>query len=321
MTNELNVGNEALITTEKTSTTDLLGGEPKNPWREKLKTTGVPLAINPRYLNTDLFPEGTDIDPLTGLPIEQENFRKMIASEFTDCIRKNKNFLLIFGDVDNLKTANTNYGREMGDMVIMSGASMITEALDKFDMPESSKIFVSRQTGAADETAIWIFGLDDETQNRIKEKYMDELKPVKTDDPDFLFSVSTSICASNDGDVKTLQNSAREYLTTDENQTKIAYKEFNMLKDLADEKVKKIKIEKDIERIDFDRLEAANGYAEVIQVLTTELANSRLSKILLESAFEIVAFEAKNEPDPDRINKRKVFYKDLRQRLKDELST
>ncbi len=70
-----------------------------------------------------------DLSPLTGLP---GNFK--ITSEIEDCIREERSFALVHGDLDNFKAFNDHYGFMRGDEVIRFCASSFTEAAESLGM-------------------------------------------------------------------------------------------------------------------------------------------------------------------------------------------
>jgi diguanylate cyclase (GGDEF)-like protein len=80
-----------------------------------------------------------DLSPLTGLP---GNFR--ITAEIEDCIREERAFALVHGDLDNFKAFNDHYGFMRGDEVIRFCASSFSEAAESLGMTD---IFVGHIGG------------------------------------------------------------------------------------------------------------------------------------------------------------------------------
>jgi len=70
-----------------------------------------------------------DLSPLTGLP---GNFK--ITAEIEDCIREERAFALVHGDLDNFKAFNDHYGFMRGDEVIRFCASSFSEAAESLGM-------------------------------------------------------------------------------------------------------------------------------------------------------------------------------------------
>ena len=73
-----------------------------------------------------------DLSPLTGLP---GNFK--ITAEIEDCIREERAFALVHGDLDNFKAFNDHYGFMRGDEVIRFCASSFNEAVESLGMADT----------------------------------------------------------------------------------------------------------------------------------------------------------------------------------------
>lgn len=73
-----------------------------------------------------------DLSPLTGLP---GNFK--ITAEIEDCIREERAFALVHGDLDNFKAFNDHYGFMRGDEVIRFCASSFSEAVESLGMADT----------------------------------------------------------------------------------------------------------------------------------------------------------------------------------------
>lgn len=274
---------------EVQSVNELLSDEPKNKWEETLRAQGVPLDIAPRFLDPENLPDEVDIDPLTGLPIEQDEYRTFLAKQFSNAIKNGTDWVLLLGDVDNLKLGNTKHGRELGDMVIVYGAADFTQKLDALNLPHDVIQHVARQTGAADENLGLILNLAPEQLEQFP-GLVDSLgRKIVVEDPKHTFSQTFSAITSRSPEAQPYIQSAQEYLR--QNPDGIAYSEYNALKELADNEVKLKKISKDMERIPVERLAGANASSEVRQILIEDLGDSRISTALLEQAAEIVEFE------------------------------
>ena len=73
-----------------------------------------------------------DLSTLTGLP---GNFK--ITAEIEDCIREERAFALVHGDLDNFKAFNDHYGFMRGDEVIRFCASSFNEAVESLGMADT----------------------------------------------------------------------------------------------------------------------------------------------------------------------------------------
>lgn len=274
---------------EINDTKELIADEPKNPFEQRLIEQGIKLEIPPRFTTTDKLPVGTHIDPLTGLPIEEDAMRSLIAQTFTDCVRTGRKWLMVYADVDNLKLANTRHGREFGDMVIKQGAATILQALESTQLSDNVTSYAVRQTGAADETILWVFDPSEEDIQKIKDSMDNASKKVVSSDPKFSFSTTCTVIASNDETSQTFINSAREF--SENNPEKIAYEDYQALKERADVEVKIQKVAKDIERLTADTLIKANNFEAIREIILEELGDSRISKVLLDRIIDLSQFE------------------------------
>ncbi len=274
------------------TTADLIRDEPANKFEQPLREKGIPLDVPERFLDTTNLPDGTHIDPRTGLPIEDGAFRTALAEQFSDCIRRGKNWMMIYADVDNLKSANTKHGREFGDMVIKYGAAQITKALTDIPFSEETQIIATRQTGAADETVVWLFDISDEQISQIERNMASVNEPVTITDPPFTFSTSAVALPSRDNPMQAEIESARTYLGN--NPTAIAYNEYQQIKNLGDSMAHAMKEEKDQERMPREQLAAADSQ-EATAIIVESLGDSRIGNNLLREALDIVGNKTVSE--------------------------
>ena len=73
-----------------------------------------------------------DLSPLTGLP---GNFK--ITAEIEQCIREERDFALVHGDLDNFKAFNDHYGFMRGDEVIRFCANCFNEAAETLGISDA----------------------------------------------------------------------------------------------------------------------------------------------------------------------------------------
>ncbi|HLD01933.1 MAG TPA: diguanylate cyclase [Patescibacteria group bacterium] len=286
---EQSVSEPRRVTPPETSDPNVPLNEPPSPWREPLKQMGIPLDIPAQFTDREQMPPRTNFDPLTSLPIDNDGMRLQIAGEFSQAVRDNSSFVVLYRDVDNLKVANTKHGRQFGNIVIEYGAASLLQTIQALNLPEDVRMHATRQTGAADETALWLFNVTQEQIDEIKRFVLAENDPIQTHDPEFSFSSSTAILTSNDEKAQEVLNNARKSLS--ENPDQPAFREFNDLKDLADNDVKLLKISKDLQRLPVWKLASANGEEEIRRVILEDLGNSRISELLLSRVYEIAQFE------------------------------
>jgi len=255
-----------------------------------------------RFLDTSIFPDydgGTDIDKDTGLPIMHTAFRIMVADEFSDCVRRGKNWALLKSDADNLKKANSDLGRLFGDMVIRYGAAMATNSVSELNLSKDTKIFAARpSTGGADEVEIWLFDLEDKEMGGLRERLLRHVnRNFPIEEPNFTFSTTADIVTSRDGQVRDLIKSAREYMhSSHERGSKlIAYDEFNKVNAIVDDMVKKEKDRKDISRLDLRAIRGLKGSTDMKKYMLETFGDGRSSTGLLGAVFSLIELEAKIE--------------------------
>jgi GGDEF domain-containing protein len=278
-----------LPTTKTSLTKDLITDQAVNPFEERVRAVGIELDIPDRFINTDRFPESTHIDPLTGLPIEEDAMRIQVAQEFTDCIKEGKHWVMVYSDADNLKQANKRHKREFGDTVIRYGAARPTQLADQLNLPDEVSTYAMRQTGAADETVMWFFGVTEDQIEQIKNLTGPIGEKKKISDPEFTFSVSAVALSSTDESLQDQITQTREFL--DGNPDSKAFNLFKTIKEKADTETQIMKISKDVERLPVERLSAASGYEDIKSIIIEEIGDSRISEKLLSHVLDIIAFE------------------------------
>lgn len=123
--------------------------------------------------------------------------------------------LVIYGDLDGLKSINDNFGHESGDKAIITEASILKSSFRSTD-------FVARVGG--DEFVIISNGLSKETFNTIKEKiYRRCIEWTENTNSLFLLSISLGCVEfpyNNNYDLKTLMSLADEELYKEKNEKK-----------------------------------------------------------------------------------------------------
>lgn len=281
--------------TERGTTIDIAVNT-NNPWINPVKQAGIPLDISRtfanRYLQMKTLSEDVAIDPLTGLPIEGKSLRNTIATEFSNAIRERSPWGMIFADVDNLKTANYT-DKRLGNCVIKYGTAVIANKIEELQLPPEARIFITRATGAADETIVWVFGVTQEKLTEIKESFSEIpggekqiINPKTQNSQKVSFSTTTAMITSGDPDVAPLIENAQSYISEDESH--IALHEYEEIKRMGDNLVTGKKIVKDLARLTPEELEKSENIKLTISNTT---GNTRVSDELQSTILDIIEYD------------------------------
>lgn len=290
------------------NTGELVRQPQENPFLAKLRSRGLETAVPDRFLNPDNFPEGTHLDPRTGVPVENDDMRTFLASKLTQSIKEGKGWACIYADADNLKGAN-NFGRLFGNALIVHGMAAVCTAIDEVGLEDAS-IFATRQDQAADEAVIWLFDVSDEQIERVTERVVQLNRTrKKLDDPPFTFSTSAAMISSKDPEIQDEQTRTRDWLRDPQNSNAKAFDMYNHIKDRGDDETKIIKISKDLARLPLEEASKAKNVEEVIELFVKDLGGTRVSGKLLATCFAIVRNQTvldllKNPPSQEDLRRR-----------------
>jgi len=263
-----------------------------NSFEQRLRGMKIPLDIPTKFKITlsPLIEKGNlVIDELTGLPFETDKVRKMVSNQLGNCLRTGKKFAVIYTDADNLKKANSSpHGRDLGNMVIKYGAAVASDIIEKAQFDSKVEVYFYKPTHAADETIIWAFGVSDGDLNNIK-KAIDEIRPIKADDLNYVFSTTSSVVDSQHQDIITMVDQTTTWLKKDESRT--PFDLYNEVEKKADSINHQLKINKDLNRLSPEELIKAGNLQEIIRTLTQDLGDSRIGGELLEVICKLVSVE------------------------------
>lgn len=136
--------------------------------------------------NNKLLQEISRTDELTKL-LNRRGLLELGQETIDLALKCEKSGLVVFGDMDNLKTINDTYGHDTGDKAIMATAKILSSAFRKNDV-------VARIGG--DEFAIVATGLDQSSYKKVKEKIDKECKSF-TKKNDYKLSISLGYTTFN----------------------------------------------------------------------------------------------------------------------------
>lgn len=258
-----------------------------HPYEQTFRRQELNITTPPRILEKVIIHPEAKIDHLTGLPVEDNVLRRSIIENLGTCIKNGTNFACVFADVDQLKSAN-NIDRKLGDEVIKYGAAQVTGLVADLDL-ENVTTYITRQTDAADETVMWLFGLTDEQTASLKQKtseFRRKKDTVTLDDGRVLpLSSSASLATSKDDKVIDRVNSLQSELNADPQ--KQPYGFYEDLKTELDDRVKIFKIAKEIANVPIDQASGVRGVNAIINLFAEEFGGQRTSKQLLKALMRI----------------------------------
>ncbi len=260
-----------------------------NPWFEKLTQQGLDLTIAEKHRQIVAPIGGLVRDELTGLYIENDHLRTFLATKLGNCVSNGKKFACIYSDADNLKKANTQHGRDLGDMVIIDATAHLSQSLEKVGLSDQVKTYFHREKQGADEIVIWLFDLSEEQLTRLKKQFteVDSSRTIKN--PDFTFSTTTVVLDGEDPRLANYYKETANWLTA--NNSEIPYDFYQKIKNTADFDVKLIKTSKDLVRLPMDQLLTTVNIHKFIEILVSNLGDSRISSQLLEVICKLSSIE------------------------------
>ncbi len=268
----------------------------KNPWQNKLEEQGLNFTIIPgRFLEIPKL--NFQIGEKTGLMVENRDMRFYLINKVSYSIRNEKKWAVVYADTDNLKTANTKYGRPFGDMAILYGAAAVTQLVNKAKLNPNAEIIPLRENHTADEYSVWLFDLSDEEIKKLHNEIDLNLHNgihVNRDELMFHFSISAALMAYSDSRIQGQLEETIRFLASGDN--RLAYDFFqNSIKNILEEDVAEIKIEKDLDRLNNlpqDELLTETNMDKFIKGIATIFGDSRLSEPLLTVLLKFASAKA-----------------------------
>jgi len=157
----------------------------KNKWNETAFYIGMFSDISDLKSNEEKLRHQAYFDSLTGLP-NRMNFKERVRSNIADSHRHNKQFAIMFMDLDRFKFVNDTLGHAIGDLLLITAAHRIKKALRETDT-------VARLGG--DEFTIIVTDAEhNERLGAVAEKILNQLeKPMKLEGHDIYVTGSIGI--------------------------------------------------------------------------------------------------------------------------------
>lgn len=248
------------------------------------------LAIPPGFQDLSRFPKTPNlyVDKF-GIPVQTNEVRSMMVDHLSEAVKNETNWACLIIDIDQLKTANDQYSRSLGDDYLRWLVAQTTQAVSKANFSDTNNIFVLRRDGSADEVVVWFFGLKGEDLKKTEKIYAEvgQPRPVETPKGPFTFSTSAGLIRSDSQDPKVIKaiEDARNFLSA--NPIKPAFDFFKEVEDMADTITKQEKIAKDLEKIDAVDFLTPNRLNAFTQVLVDQYGGARVSKLLMEILLKL----------------------------------
>jgi hypothetical protein len=212
--------------------------------------------------------------------VEDDRMRLFLADRLSQTVRERKGWARIYIDGDNVKKANLEQTRRFGDMVIKYGAATGTQLANSLSFLEDIEMYATRQTQAADETVINIFGLTPEQEQAVVETFSTNSRK-QSENPHFTFSVTTAIITSTEPRIQDELRATETFLQ--DNPNNIGRNFFRQVDTLLENDVNVLKATKDLERLTEEELAEAETLSEFIAAVTEKIGGSRIMSETLET--------------------------------------
>lgn len=267
-----------------------------NYFDNQLNKAGIPTSISPELQSKIFTLPNEKLDQLTKLPLETDNMRTAITKRLGEAMKSGERFACFYTDTDNLKTANY-VDRDFGDAIIRSDVARIGKMIEEIDLGDSP-VYLLRQTGAADETVVWFFGLSEDQQQTLREKSKElnrkRLEVVVTDKKNeqktFTISTTATIVDSEEPEVQEMIANTLTWMKQggEKGIDVIPRNDYKEIKRTADDLTKFMKVAKDIARLPVEELGVAESRKKVKEILVDTVADTRVSRPFARAVLSIM---------------------------------
>jgi hypothetical protein len=165
---------------------------------------------------------------------------------------------------------------------------VILETIDRIGLNKNTEIYALRQTQAADETVVWIFGLTTEELEKLK-KELEDIQPVKLTEPKYEFSVTSAILDNDNEAIKENLEKTRKWLKGEERRIPLDF--YQEIKDKSDAIVKQIKISKGLLKLPINELINDQGLNQLIKLMVNDFGDTRINGAVLEIICKLVSLQ------------------------------
>lgn len=264
-------------------------------WEASIVGQGVNLDIPQQFTDSSRFPPGSTLpDRLTGIPIETNVVRQIIAKNLGDCVRNNQLWACLYSDGDQLKVANTKVDRDFGDVFIKWTTAQITQGI-KDDLPPNlhNKVVIVRPATGSDEVLVWFFDITPEESRLIKvlQQKLDSTSQG-IHHPPFTFSQTVTLISPEDEDIKKQVNETRDFLEGDAARTPLDL--YKLVEDEGDRRVKEAKIDKELFRLSNlppEELIQPPNLTSFIALICSNVGGGRVSESVLETILKLQSIQ------------------------------
>ena len=195
-------------------------------------------------------------------------------------------------DFDNLKPGNDTISKPFGDAGIVADATDLVRTIGEIDFGDA-EVVVTRLTGAADETAVWVFGISDADIERLKDTAATSNRTKRLSiDPPFTLTSSTAVISSKDENLRAIFEDKVPLLSEEQGES-AAFTLYNTIHERAETKAKLLKIAKDLARLPAREASEADHVNEVINIFTESVGGTRISSRLLRTLLIMIRDETR----------------------------
>lgn len=241
------------------------------------------------------------INNLTSIPEKDDFARNELVRRLTDviCGKDPDGWACIYGDIDQLKVVNERFGRSVGDRYITWGTASLLDGIANIPFSPDVTALPVRDSHAADETEVWLFGLTPDETKKLKETVEDfsSQRVMLPDGFTVEFSSSYGFVTSENPRLATFIADTKDHLA--KNKDAKAYDLFTKVEEQASDLAREEKLAKELTRLPVELLFESNHIDEFIMLITSDFGGGRVSSHMLELLLKLQSIKAVSSIAPN----------------------